>query len=290
MTLPGTTPATIAGAVQGDFPSAITGRTYRVSVFRPFSDPPPGGYPLLVVTDGNLTFPIAAAMSTGLMLTGGAALVVGVGYPVDDPLTPMLLRTRDLTPPTPIENVPPIPDLPPPAPENYGGGPDFARFLIEELRPAIATAYPVNAAKQGLYGHSLGGLFTLSVLFDQPDAFQSYIASSPSIWWNNRAVLAGEAAFARRVAAGETAPRVLITIGETEQTPGATPPGMTPEDYAKLLADARMVDNAAELASRLAALKGRDGYVARYQNFAAEDHMSVVAASLSRALVFLRRG
>jgi predicted alpha/beta superfamily hydrolase len=290
MTLAATNPAHIPGAVQCDLASSITGRTYRVSVSRPFGDPPPGGYPVLFVTDANLTFPIAAAMSTALMLSGGAALVVGVGYPADDPLTPMVLRTRDLTPPTPIEAIRAIPGLPAPAAENYGGAPLFARFLLEELRPAIAAAYPVNAVKQGLYGHSLGGLFTLSVLFAQPDAFASFIVSSPSIWWNDRAILLEEPAFAARVAAGETSPRVLITIGETEQTPTPPPPpGMTAEQHAELLAQARMVDNARELAARLAALDGRAPYVTRYQNFAAEDHMSVIAASLARALTFLLR-
>ncbi len=290
MTLPATNPASISGATAADIASAVTGRTYRISIFRPFGDPPPGGYPVLVVTDGNLTFPIAAAMSGGLQMSGRSALVVGVGYPADDPLTPMLLRNRDLTPPTPLENIRTIPGLPPPQAENYGGAGDFARFLTEELRPAIAAAYPVNAGKQALYGHSLGGLFVLTVLFEQPGAFQTYIASSPSIWWNKRAVLAGEAAFARRVNSGDIAPRVLITIGETEQIPtGPAPPGLTPEQYAALLAEACMVDNARELAERLGALQGRDGYAAAYQNFEAEDHMSVVAASLSRALAFAAR-
>ena len=58
-------------------------------------------------------------------------------------------------------------------------------------------------------------------------------------------------AFAARVEAGEAQPRVLISIGATEQDPPPTvPPGMTREAADKLVADARMVDNAAELGAR----------------------------------------
>src|SRR6185437_581858 len=144
---------------------------------------------------GQLTFPIAATMSGALMMQGGAVLVVGVGYPADDLLTPQLMRLRDLTPPTPLENILAQPGMPPPRAEDYGGADAFHRFLTEELRPAIAKAYKVNPADQTLYGHSLGGLFTLSVLFQHAEAYRTYAASSPSIWWNKRALLGGEAAF-----------------------------------------------------------------------------------------------
>ena len=137
----------------------------------------------------------------------------------------------------------------------------------------------------------MGGLFGLEVLYRHPEAFRTYALSSPSIWWNSRAVLAQEAAFSARVEAGEIAPRVLVMIGATEQDPPRTaPPMMTIEEMAKLLAEARMVDNARELADRLAALKGPEGYVVRFQCFEAEDHMTVVAASLGRAVAFALRG
>jgi hypothetical protein len=65
---------------------------------------------------------------------------------------------------------------------------------------------------------------------------------------------------------------------------------MTRAQTRKLLDLARMVDNAADLADRLGRLRGGPDYVVRFANFTDEDHMSVVAASLSRTLAFALRG
>lgn len=286
-------PVEAPGAVRFDLASEISGRTYRIFVFQPPTPPPPEGYPVVVVTDASLTFATAATMSGVFGLNGGrAALVVGIGYPVADAdyLGPFMLRTRDLTPPTPLEAIRPDPGMPPPREEDFGGSAAFFRFLTEELRPAIARTYPVDEADQTLYGHSLAGLFVLETLFRHPGALRTFVASSPSIWWNTLAVLELEADFARRIQSGEAAPRVLVTIGGAEQEPPAVPPpNMTAEEIMAMLTEARMVDNARELGERLAALKGGDGYAARFQEFEAEDHMSVVPASISRALVFALR-
>jgi hypothetical protein len=289
-TTPVQSPVTLPGAVKFEITSKISGRTYRVFVYQPLVGPPPSGYPVITLSDGNLNFPIAMVVGGMFAFSARPALVVAVGYPTDNPLELGSFRTRDLTPPTPIEKVRPVPGLPPPVAENYGGAEDFHRFLTEELRPIIAAGWPVDAAEQTLYGYSLGGLFTLVSLFTQPASFKTFVAASPSIWWNDRAVLEGEAAFARRVEAGEVAPRVLVSIGALEQTvPKVVPPGYTPEQLEELNAAAQMVDNARELAQRLAALKGADGYEARFHLFDAEDHLSAQAASVGRAVDFALR-
>lgn len=288
---PEQSPATLRGSVQFDMASKISGRTYRVFVFKPLSDPPPGGYPAVFVTDANMMFPIAATISAAYLMQGGGALVVGIGYPAEDPLTPMQMRTRDLTPPTPLSGILQNPGMPPPKAEDYGGAEAFFRFITEELRPAIAAEHAIDPDNQTLYGHSLGGLFVLSALFNHPESFRNFAASSPSVWWNSRAILASEAAFAAEVRAKRATPRVLIMIGAEEQAmPPVPPPNMTRAQTRRLLAQARMVDNAAELAERLRRLRGGPGYVVRFVNFADEDHMSVVAASLSRTLAFALRG
>jgi predicted alpha/beta superfamily hydrolase len=67
----------------------------------------------------------------------------------------------------------------------YAGGADkFLSFFRSELIPFIDHKYP-SSHKNLLFGHSYGGLFTLYTLFTQPDLFQSYIASDPSLWWND---------------------------------------------------------------------------------------------------------
>jgi predicted alpha/beta superfamily hydrolase len=284
-------PVLVHGSVQFDLASKISGRTYRIFVYKPAAPPPPTGYPVVVVIDGNLMFPLAATLSGAFGLSGGqTALVVGVGYPGDDPMRAFGLRNRDLTPPTPLSRIRPIPGLPPPTAENFGGSKEFGRFLIEELRPLIAGALPVDGADQTLFGHSLGGLFTLDVLFNYPDSFRNFVASSPSIWWNRRSLLKGEAAFIAGIEAGEAEPRVLILAGAREQEmPATLPPGLTRAQTRTMMRDGRMVDNARELAERLARARAGAEYGVSFHAFEDEDHLSVIGAAVARVLTFALR-
>lgn len=287
-TLEDWSPVRVSGAVQFDLTSAVNERAYRICVFEPASAPPPMGYPVIFVLDGALTFPLAATISGSHALRGGkAALVVGIGYPANDPVTPFMLRTRDLTPPTPAEAIRPWPGMSAARPEDVGGSADFFRFLTEELRPLIEADYHVDTIDQTLYGHSLAGLFTLETLFKHPRSFRTFVASSPSIWWNGRAVLADEASFKGKVAAGEASPRVLILVGAREWEAPETPPAnMTRAELSAVMAQSRMVDNAAELAARLERIDGGPGYEARFHAFDGEDHLTVLPGSVSRAVAF----
>jgi predicted alpha/beta superfamily hydrolase len=67
-----------------------------------------------------------------------------------------------------------------------GGNDAFLSFIIDELKPAIAKATQVDPGRQALFGHSLGGLFVLHALFSRSDAFDTFIAGSPSIWWGKK--------------------------------------------------------------------------------------------------------
>ncbi len=285
---PAKSPVTAPWSTQFDMASQISGRTYRTFVFEPPLPAPEAGYPLLVVLDGNMTFPIAATMASMYAFSGCPALVVGVGYGAS-PQEIQLLRFRDLTPPTPPEGVPKRPGVPPLGPEHYGGAGEFRGFLTEELRPAIAAAHKVDPSREALFGYSLGGLFVLDTLFRRPDAYSCYIAASPSIWWNDCAVLKEEAGFARAIGAGTAAPRVLISVGDREQeAPSRLPPGMNLDDAEALIAEGRMVDNAWELANRLGRITG-DGYASCFHAFENEDHLTCLAAAVGRALDFATR-
>jgi len=69
--------------------------------------------------------------------------------------------------------------------ENSGGAADFLRFLREELIPQIDSHYRTTAERT-LVGHSLAGLFALTVFLDQPETFDRYIAIEPSLWWDRQ--------------------------------------------------------------------------------------------------------
>jgi predicted alpha/beta superfamily hydrolase len=65
-----------------------------------------------------------------------------------------------------------------------GGGDKFLSFLKNELIPYVNKTYPSNGDNT-LWGHSLGGLFVIYAMLNEPTAFKSYIAVDPSLWWDN---------------------------------------------------------------------------------------------------------
>ncbi|KRD96119.1 hypothetical protein ASE63_11900 [Bosea sp. Root381] len=250
----------LPGAIQRDF-TASDGQVYRLFMGVPAAPPPPSGFPLLVLMDGNALFATALAAASlqagrGEVTGVGPAIVLGIGYPGERAFD-VERRQRDLLP---------VP----------GGADRFLSVIVDEILPGIAAAAPVDDRRRALIGHSYGGLFALHALFTRPGLFAAHVASSPSIWWNDRAILATEELFrSGDVRAG----RLLMTVGEDER---AGAPGAPPSRDARL-AMARMHENVAEMAERL-----RDsGRVAcECVVFPGENHVSVIPAMLSRAVAF----
>jgi predicted alpha/beta superfamily hydrolase len=258
---PGGQPVTLDGALQYDFTSRINARAYRLFVQRPPAFDSALTYPVLYVLDGNQYFTAGADMLNRLVEQDSItpALLVGIGYPETDSAIWQARRSFDMTPSLSLE-----------ADEmrETGGADLFLRVIEEEIKPFIAARYNVASAAQSLFGHSYGGLFVLHTLFTRPQAFASYISSSPSIWYNARAVLAGEAAFVEQAKAGAIEARLLLTSAADEE------PADSPQ---------RMVANASELALRLETV---DKFRSERVIFAGEDHFTVPFAALNRALRF----
>ncbi|MCX6950057.1 MAG: alpha/beta hydrolase-fold protein [Opitutae bacterium] len=265
-------PVVLPRAVQFDFASRINGQVYRLMVSTPAKMQPGTRYPVFYVLDGYWYFHAAARMvpaepADHLM----AAIVVGVGYPTDEMAELLRRRTFDLTPP-PVAGA-----VPAGAESGTGGVDEFLHLLLDEVRPFINHRYPVDESRQAIFGMSNGGVAVLRLLFRHPEAFQAYIAGSPAIYHNDRAVLADEAAFSAQIRAGNLQLKLLITTAANEQYRGNDP---------KLLAaDGRFVDNAADLAARLAPLHPATFKVV-YTTFADETHKSASLPALSRALMF----
>lgn len=284
-------PVTIPGAEYFDFTSRITGRDYRLFIWAPPGEAPPEGHPVFYILDGNGCFATVAEIMRSRAPADGLrpAVVAAVGYATDDVMTAMVQRMKDLSSPASaawLEAMPfAIPGL---IPEATGGLDDFIRVVNEEIRPAVASLAAINPADQAVMGHSLGGLAVLRMLFTQPDSFRTYVASSPSIWWSDHAVLADEPGFCARVESGQLSPRILIDAGGREQTPDAGALRFF-QSHAEAQASADfcgMVENARALGQRLKALKGGEGYVAETVIFADEGHISVLPAAISRGLQF----
>ena len=164
--------------------------------------------------------------------------------------------------------------------------------MRRELKPAIAKAVAVDPGRQALFGHSLGGLFVLHALFSRSEAFDTFIAGSPSIWWGKKSILREVAAFKASQEKTRVPKRLLITVGELEAfgSPEEIRLGAAMKlDVDKLMRDAKQVANSADLARDLGTL-APSGLKLQRVVFADETHNSVIPAYLARGARFTLRG
>ena len=67
----------------------------------------------------------------------------------------------------------------------YGNAEKFLQVIENEFIPFIEKNYRADPAFRALGGCSLGGLFPLYVMLSKTDLFNSYIAISPAVQWDN---------------------------------------------------------------------------------------------------------
>ncbi len=231
--------------------------------------PLPEGFrlPVIYVLDGNTLFPLVAQMvnlNASFSKALPAVLVVSVGYPADPGLSRadtikvrLSRRMRDLSPATTYAKT---------APTGSGGAGDFLAFIDDDLKPFLGARYPVNADDQTLVGHSLSGLFTVHAFLNAPKAFTRYIAVSPSLYWDEHALIKQAGAPAARAARAPT--RLFVGVGGLE-----TKERMS-ED---------MIGDARDFVSVLQQQKV-PGLDVSFHIFPDENHISVIPTALMRGL------
>src|SRR5258708_16013648 len=69
-----------------------------------------------------------------------------------------------------------------------GGADKFLSFIADELLPTIDRNYRTRPYRV-LIGHSLGGLFAVYALMSRPEVFKGYLIGSPSLWWDDQALV-----------------------------------------------------------------------------------------------------
>jgi pimeloyl-ACP methyl ester carboxylesterase len=99
-----------------------------------------------------------------------------------------------------------------------GGAEAFATFILDEVLPHVRAGYRTLPSAI-LAGHSAGGLFALDAAARKPDAFQGIIAISPSLWFNDSAVVD---TYADLIGKAGTRPRIFVASGGLE--PNIDPP------------------------------------------------------------------
>ena len=130
-------------------------------------------YPVLYMTDGDAHMGHTASTIEFLTRNGRISDLIVVGVTNTD-------RTRDLTP-VKSTNKNPAGELQFPT---SGGADNFLKFFETELIPEIEKQYRVQPYRI-LAGHSLGGLFAIHSMISKPGLFNSYVAVSPSLQWEN---------------------------------------------------------------------------------------------------------
>lgn len=241
-------------------------RAYWIRVAIPKQPEPIEGYPIIYVLDGNAYFQlfqdIVRMQSVRAGHTGvNPAIIVGIGYPGEQDFATEY-RVYDYTPPSSSVTLPPKPDGKP-WPKS-GGANHFIQFIEEELKPHIESTFLIDRKKQTLFGHSLGGLFTLFAMFTKPNVFQNYIAISPSIWWNDSCILLEEQKWKSEELLEDV--RLFLGVGSLEKP--------------------HMVSEAQDMYKRFAQMNKQNFYV-DYMKAEGENHASVVPTTISRGLRFV---
>lgn len=213
--------ATIRRSEQFDLESAA-GVTYVVRVAQPDvvldeTQMIRGRKPVAIyVLDGASHFGLVADIVR--MMQGGGTLppclIVGVDYQdaviAADPYGKH--RGFDLTPTAHPRLVDAKQEYP------GGGGAAFLSFLINDLKPLIASRFDIDQQTSVLMGHSYGGLFTISAVSQDKDAFTHYLSLSPSLWWDNRFELFR---LRRSLEEGLRKPgRLAVFVGDREEQDG----------------------------------------------------------------------
>ena len=275
-----------------DFTSQVNGRAYRLLVSEPAGEPPAEGWPVIYLIDGALHFGITVdtVRIQSRWPDTREAVVVGIGYPTDSVIEALTVRNLDLTPPIAQATLDADWQRHMKAKaETFGGMDAYLQVLDTEVKPRAAEAARIDPTDQTLMGHSLGGLTTLTALLRTPEAFQTYVAVSPSIWFSQRWVLGLVEGFEAKARAGGVRVRALISAGEWESGESSMPSipkaglGFPDEAYREMMRECRIVEDARALVQRI---QGLPGVEARFVEHLEEDHRSVVPAGIARGVAF----
>ena len=242
-------------------------RRYEVKIVQPSGMPPAKGFPTLFVLDGRAGLD---ALNRAYLDGAPPAKIatVFIDYEADQPESGRA-RAFDYLPG-------PRPGATPQPGDDQGGGADaFLTLLDQDVMPLVKREIPVDTSRLGLYGHSYSGLFVLHALFTRSDMFHTYIATSPSIWWQNR-VIVDEAMDYSKQAAVPGGRKLFVLVGgrERRQPRPGTPPPFSPD-----MPDAQYFSDR---------LKQLDSFSTRFRLMPDKNHGEMMPAAIGPAIHFMQ--
>lgn len=191
-------------------PSArVSPREVQVWLPPGYAEQPERRYPVLYLHDGQNLFDALAAgaewqideTAQRLLLADAIAPMIIVGVASNDD------RITDYTP---------VPNTAAPDGPVGGGGPGYAHYLVQELKPQIDQHYRTQPGREAtaVGGSSLGGLMSMWLVLNEPNTFGAALVVSPAAWWADYAIV--EQARGQPWPSGLTPPRVWMDVGARE--------------------------------------------------------------------------
>jgi predicted alpha/beta superfamily hydrolase len=205
-------PATLLYTHTRTLHSNIVHDDYELSIWLP-----PGyessdkAYPTLYVLDAPFLYgpTVWSAFIQSIDADVPEMIVVGIGRKMENLDAWWSIRWRDYS-------LISMPDEP-----GSGHGETFLKFIGQELIPFIDANYCTQSDDRILWGESMSGSYTVSVMFSQTNLFNRYIASAPSFYDRGQTLFDFERALATGSFASEV--RLFVCVGELDKTygPGA---------------------------------------------------------------------
>ena len=263
-----------------DITSGPLGRTYQLFVSLPasYQERVTHRFPVLFVTDANYAFPLVR--SIGRMAGDGGKgvedfVLIGLSYAKGE--TGQYSRRRDYTPTTnSADTASDMPDRP----AVHGEAEPYRKFIADEVFPLVAESYRVDMNRKVFAGHSYGALLGTHILLTEPTMFERYILSSPSLWFDNKVMLARERAYS--AAHTDMRAEVFLSIGAFE----TVNPSSRNKRYH------RTKDMVRDLRTFAAQLRSRHYPSLRLEATVIddEDHLTVYPAAITRGLMWALPG
>lgn len=243
-----------------------SGTEYKITVSLPARFGTIERPPVIICLDGPWIFGSVVDATRIMSMSGEApeAIVVGVGFAAGSMGEYLRERARWFTP---------TPFVPPPevgvkglTAHECGKAYVLLAMLADQLLPRIEAEY--NTGERWFVGHSFSALFGMRVLLTEPDLFQRWLLASPSIWWDDKAILGVEQAWAD--GHDDLPASVYLSAGQDES-------------LLDLVGAFAMVENVEELQATLAG-RGYPNLRIYSQVLPGESHSSTIGAAVTHGL------